>query len=387
MKSQRTFKLFLLAGILVLLFATACNSLPAELQNAETGGNTTLTSQENTALPAELGSSAATPETSEITPSPDMNVSSTDEDVELVAPVEAIGDGTIVVAGQTLQITDQTEIKGELETGAPVKVRVTITADGVAVAREIELAEAEDLANANQNDNENNANDDDDANQNMDDQDMDDDDDRDDANQNMGDQDMDDDRDANQNGNMDDDDDTNVAEGEEGEITAPVEAINDGAIVVAGQTLLITDQTEIKGEIQVGTLVKVHFLVTADGTLVVREIEAVDENDVDDDDRDDANQNMGDQNMNDDDHDANQNAGDDDRDANQNMGDQNADDDRDANQNVNESVDDDRGDTGDNKSKDQEDNKSDDDNDDRSGSNSGDHEDDDRGGDHKKGDD
>ena len=216
-----------------------------------------------------------------------------------------------MVAGQTLHVIDGTEIKGEIQIGTPVKVHALVAPDGTLVVREIKPADEEDKGeDDNTNENEN-------VNEN--------------ANENEADE-------SENNANAS----VNVTR--EIEIIAPVEAIGNGTITVAGQTLVITDQTEVKGQIEVGTLVKVHVLVTADGTLIVREIESADEDDED--------------------HEANEN----------------------ANANANETEDDENG-NADHANVNDDDRDDDHEDDDRSGSGGGDHDDGDRGGGREKGDD
>ncbi|RME12138.1 MAG: hypothetical protein D6802_05100, partial [Ardenticatenia bacterium] len=173
-------------------------------------------------------------------------------EVEIVAPIEAMGDGTIVVAGQTVHLTDATEIKGQIDVGTMVKVHVFLADDGTLVAREIEPAdEGADDDNANGNEN---ANDNGNANEN--------------ANENE--------NEANENeANENENEDENANETLEGvtgeiEIVALVEALDEGSVTVAGWTLLLTPQSEVKGQLEVGMLVKVHVWVMDDGTLVVR---------------------------------------------------------------------------------------------------------------------
>ncbi len=60
---------------------------------------------------------------------------------------------------------------------------------------------------------------------------------------------------------------------EEIEIIGIVEAISSSAWSVAGQQIHIAPDTEIKDNIAVGDYVKVHILVTIDGSLIAREIE------------------------------------------------------------------------------------------------------------------
>ena len=60
---------------------------------------------------------------------------------------------------------------------------------------------------------------------------------------------------------------------EELEFTGIVESISNEGYVIGGQLVIVTPQTEIKGELSVGAMVKVHALQSPDGTLTAREIE------------------------------------------------------------------------------------------------------------------
>ncbi len=73
---------------------------------------------------------------------------------ELAGIVESMAEGSWVVAGRTVLITPQTEIKHSINTGDFVKIEGVLTIDGSLVAREIKLAENGD-SNGNGNDNQN----------------------------------------------------------------------------------------------------------------------------------------------------------------------------------------------------------------------------------------
>jgi hypothetical protein len=61
--------------------------------------------------------------------------------------------------------------------------------------------------------------------------------------------------------------------GEEVEISGVVVSISDTELDIDGKTYNITNLTEFEDTIQVGDKVKVHIIMTADGVMVVREIE------------------------------------------------------------------------------------------------------------------
>lgn len=75
----------------------------------------------------------------------------TDEEFELRGTLEAVGDGFITVAGQTIN-TLQAEIKGQLQVGAIVKVHLSLV-NGELVAKEVELASREQHGSDDSNDN------------------------------------------------------------------------------------------------------------------------------------------------------------------------------------------------------------------------------------------
>ena len=71
-----------------------------------------------------------------------------------------------------------------------------------------------------------------------------------------------------------------IADDDEIEFTGLVEAIGPDSWTVAGRKLSISSQTEIKGSIEVGDMVKVHAYKSGDGTLSAREIEPVFEDEI-----------------------------------------------------------------------------------------------------------
>ncbi len=64
-------------------------------------------------------------------------------------------------------------------------------------------------------------------------------------------------------------------ESKEVEFVGVVEAITPDSVTINGQTFTISNQSEIRNQIQVGAMVKVHAVVGADGALMVREMEQV----------------------------------------------------------------------------------------------------------------
>lgn len=104
------------------------------------------------------------------------------------------------------------------------------------------------------------------------------------------------------------------------EAVGTVDSITDTSITINGQTFNFASGVEIKGDIVPGAIVKLHFIVNADGTLSVREIAFADPtqisgNSTDDSSNLDANDDHGgDSNSSDDssDHDSNDDLGGDD---------------------------------------------------------------------------
>jgi hypothetical protein len=87
------------------------------------------------------------------------------------------------------------------------------------------------------------------------------------------------------------------------EAVGTVEAITDTSITIGGQTYTFAQGAEIKDEIAAGDVVKVHFTVSSDGTLSIREIEIADPTQVGNDNTNDDNSNgtnVNDDNSNDD---------------------------------------------------------------------------------------
>lgn len=138
--------------------------------------------------------------------------------VEFTGVVDSIATDQWVVSGQVLLLTPQTVLDGSISVGSTVKVYATVTADGAVTADKIELPISESS--------------------------------------------------------------TAVAESTPGsfddsgdEFTGIVEGISAESWQVSGQTFAFTAQTEVKDNIVVGDLVKIHFLTNPDGTMTATEIE------------------------------------------------------------------------------------------------------------------
>jgi hypothetical protein len=130
-------------------------------------------------------------------------------ELEFSGIVELISPESWTIAGQVFAISPKTEIKGTIIVGDLVKVEALVGMDGTATAHEIKLADGSDPST---------------------------------------------------------EDDSEL------EFEGIVETIAPDNWTVAGQTFTITPETEIKGTILVGDLVKIEGLVGTDGTAIAREI-------------------------------------------------------------------------------------------------------------------
>jgi hypothetical protein len=83
------------------------------------------------------------------------------------------------------------------------------------------------------------------------------------------------------------------------EAVGAVEAMTDTSITIGGQTYTLAQGAEIKGVITVGTLVKLHFITSADGSLSIQEVEIADPTQVSNG-NDNADDNSNDANVNED---------------------------------------------------------------------------------------
>lgn len=142
-------------------------------------------------------------------------------ELEFVGTLEAVGDTQWTVNGLTLQVGPGTELMPGMQAGDLVKVHALIGEGGVLTAREIEKAEDE----------------------------------AEDSQEPVG----------------------------EFEFAGTVESMGADSWTVGGRTLAIAPGTEVKGSIEVGSLVKVHVVPQADGSLLAREIEPAGVEDMSDD--------------------------------------------------------------------------------------------------------
>ena len=151
-----------------------------------------------------------------------------EDEMEFFGVVETINPDQWTIAGRTVFLLPQTEVEGAITTGDLVKVHAFLNAAGELAAREIELATSDDESDDNAFDLEH-----------------------------------------------------------EIEFYGAIEAMGGEIWTITGRTILILPETEIKGTLSVGDLVKVHAFLNATGELAAREIEPAIETEMTDDDMDD----------------------------------------------------------------------------------------------------
>lgn len=237
---------------------------------------------------------------------------------EFFGTVEAMSGNVWTISGQQVMLSAGTEIKNSIAIGDRVKVHALPQADGTLLVREIELAQGDDDQNDDRND--------------------------------------------------------------DGEFYGTVEAINGNVWTISGRQVTVGAGTEVKGNIAVGSQVKVHTLLQSDGTLLAREIEldGMDDDDMDDDRDDDWNDDSGDDSSDDRDDDWNDDSGDDSSDDwNDDSGDDSGDDSSDDRNDDSDDDMDDDGDDDDSHDDDHDDDDDDDDHDDSDDDDDGDDGDDD----------
>lgn len=228
---------------------------------------------------------------------------------EFTGTLTAINGDVWTIGGRAVRITASTEVKGTLQIGDRLKVHASPGTDGVLVAREVELAVG---------------------------------------------------------------DDDNGGRAGEQEFTGELTARQGDLWTIGGRQVRIAGSTEVKGNLQIGDLVKVHATPGTDGILVAREVEPA--NGADDD-------NSGSGNGGGDDNSGPGNSGGDDDRSDDNSGPGSSDDDNDDDNsgsgNSDDDNDDDNSGSGHGDDDDDDDNSgsgsggSDDDNDDNSGSGGG----------------
>ncbi len=243
------------------------------------------------ALPAPTPAATATPAAA-TTPAPGttqvaLSGAPSASKVEFVGTVDSMDATQWVVSGQTVLITAQTEIKGNIQVGSLVKVEGWNNGDGTFTAKEIEVYNEPDKAGYSEFTGTVESMDGDQwiidgltviitADTKID------------GNIQVGDV-VKVEAFANADGTFTakeieryDDDDALVQEGKEVEFTGTVESMDGDQWVIDGQTVIVAG-AKIEGNIQVGDVVKVEAYVNADGTLTAKEIELAKSDDSDDD--------------------------------------------------------------------------------------------------------
>jgi uncharacterized membrane protein YgcG len=167
-------------------------------------------------------------------------------EVAFTGVLESMDGNQWVVNGQAITVDPSIVRDGPFIVGDTVKVEGVVNADGTIVASRVEVPGPGDLVNdnANANSNDDNGND---------------------ANSN------DDNSNGSQNGSQ-----PLIFDDARNEAFGTVDAITGSDITVGGETFTFLPGAELKGDIQPGTFVKLHFVTAADGTLAVREVEITD---------------------------------------------------------------------------------------------------------------
>jgi hypothetical protein len=148
---------------------------------------------------------------------------SDDKEKEFSGVVETISPNSWQISGQVFIVNGQTEIKGNILVGDKVKVQFLNNSDGTFTATEIELMD-------------------------------------------------------NDQGDASEQDSSNQGDHEDLKLTGKVEAIAPDAWTVNGQLFTVNAETEIKGSILLGDVVKVQYVVNTDGTFTATEIQLAGDN-------------------------------------------------------------------------------------------------------------
>lgn len=170
--------------------------------------------------------------------------------VQFTGVIESINGNQWSINGQTITVDPSVVRDGPFSVGDTVKVEVQVQADGSMVVNRVETPSA--AVNSNDvNSNDVNSND---VNSN-------------DVNSN----------DANSNSNTNvNTNDGLVIDNSSTEAFGKVESITLDTVMIGGQAFTIANGAEFKNQIQAGDFVKVHFLLNADGTMSITQIETWD---------------------------------------------------------------------------------------------------------------
>jgi hypothetical protein len=144
-----------------------------------------------------------------------------EEDFEFTGTVVSMDETEWVIAGKSVQVDASTEIEAEIQQGDFVKVHAVLDDTGSLVGREIELV----------------------SKQSLDDIEL--------------------------------DDKDSQESGEELEFIGAVDLIEGDRWTIDGKVVLVSVDTEVKGELSEGSLVEVHATLTPEGDLLATEIEPV----------------------------------------------------------------------------------------------------------------
>ncbi len=176
--------------------------------------------------------------------------------VEFTGVIEAINGTQWTINGQIVTVDPSVVRDGPFQVGDTVKLEAQVAQDGSVVVTRVETPSAPAADNGNTNSADSgNTNSVDNGNSNSD---------------------------SNSNSNSNDNSSTPgttgglVFDDSGNEAFGPVDSITADAVVIGGQTFALTNGSEFKGLIAAGDFVKVHFVLNADGTYTIVEIETWD---------------------------------------------------------------------------------------------------------------
>jgi hypothetical protein len=147
-------------------------------------------------------------------------------EVVFTGMIESMNGNQWVVNGQTITVDSSTMQDGSFLVGDTIKVQARVAADGTVTAKSVESPSAADLAES-----------------------------------------------ATSTPGPAVTETSIVFDNNSNEAIGAVEAITDTSITIGGLTYTFSPGAELKGTIVVGTLVKLHFVTNADGTLSVSQVE------------------------------------------------------------------------------------------------------------------
>ncbi len=165
--------------------------------------------------------------------------------VEFTGVIEAINGNQWTINGQVITVDAAVVRDGAFIVGDTVKVEVNVQSDGSSVATRVELPGAVvDNSNSNANGNENPSDD----------------------NSNAG--------NSNDNGSTAGAPDAGIVFDNSGsEAYGTVDGFDANTLVIGGQSFTVANGAEFKNAIQAGNYVKVHFILNADGSMSITQVE------------------------------------------------------------------------------------------------------------------